>query len=251
MKPNWKLLAAAAVLAALWGCMKAGDGVGLDASGKTVPFCTAHPGDPSCVVAVDPCIANPSGPTCADPCLKNPLSQACSLSACLKNPAAPGCTVMDCAKTPTAPGCSVNVCLANPKAPGCSVDVCVANPAAAECQPKTRFSEVLPILKDQCEQCHSPGGAGYGQGKLNMTADSAFANLVGVLVAQQSVAPGWKRVNPGLPDSSMLIIKLTGGASPKLPNGKTYGAGMPLGKSSLPDVSIQTIRKWIADGALK
>lgn len=232
MNPKWKslaalsfsALAAVTVSAVLWGCMESGDGLGLDSSGKTVPFCTAHPEDPSCAIAVDPCA-------------KDPLSQACSLATCQKNPAAIGCRVTDCLKTPSAPGCSV--------------DVCAANPATEECRPKMKFAEVLPILKDQCEQCHSPGGAGYTMGKLNLTTDSAFANLVGVLVSVQPVAPGWLRVKPGFPDSSMLLLKLTGGASPELPSGNTYGSGMPLGKPSLPDVSIQTIRKWIADGALK
>jgi hypothetical protein len=224
MNRKWKSFAAAGALAALLGCMKSGDGVGLDSSGKVVPFCTLHPGDPSCAVAVDPC-------------LKDPLSQACSLATCLKNPAAAGCQVTDCAKTPTAPGCSV--------------DVCAANPAAEECRPKMKFAEVLPILKDQCQQCHSPGGSGYTMGRLNLTPDSAFANLVGVPVWVQAVAPGWVRVKPGFPDSSLFLLKLTGGAQPELPSGNTYGSGMPLGKPSLPDVSIQTIRKWIADGALK
>lgn len=228
MNMKWISFAAAAALAALLGCfpgcMKTGDGMGLDASGNALPFCTLYPQDPSCAVAVDPCV-------------KDPLSQACSLSICQKNPSAAGCQVTDCALTPTAPGCSV--------------DVCVANPDLEECRPKMMFAEVLPILKDQCEQCHSPGGDGYIRGKLNLTADSAFANLVGVLVSIQQVAPGWLRVKPGFPDSSMLMLKLTGGLSPKLPSGKTYGSGMPMGKPTLPDVSIQTIRKWIADGALK
>ena len=166
MMSKWKAIAAAAAVAILGGCLKAGDGIGLDLSGKAVPFCTAHPNDPSCVV--DPCIANPTGPTCSEPCVKNPTSAACSLSICQKNPSAPGCSVDVCLTNPSAPQCSVNVCLTNPSAPQCSVNVCLTNPSAPECVPKTKFNEVLTIIVDQCQQCHSPGGAGYILGKLNM-----------------------------------------------------------------------------------
>lgn len=206
-----KILAVAAAAGALWfleGCMKAGDGMGLDVTGKPVPFCQSNPSHPSCIV-VDPCIANPSGPTCQ---------------------------IDSCKKVPPAPGCSVDFCTAHPTDTACIVPV------------KVKFSEVLPIFKEQCEQCHSPGGAGYSTGRLSLTSDSAYANLVNKPAWVQTVAKGWLRVKPGMPDSSILFLKISM-ASPKLPDGKAYGAGMPLYKPALPAASVELIRKWIADGA--
>jgi hypothetical protein len=239
MLPKIRILLAGMLLAFASGCLKAGDGAGLDVTGARVPFCKAYPDDPSCRI---------------DPCAANPASAACSLSLCEKDPARPGCQTVDCAKTPTAPGCSVNVCIANPAAPGCSVDVCVANPSLPECQPKTAFAEVFPLLQaNSCLTCHIPGGPGVTQGKLNMaSADSAWAALVNVPAAFKAEAPGWVRVNPGKPDSSLLIIKLDATTtSAKLPNGKVYGARMPMGLAAIAPAEIAIIRKWIQDGALK
>lgn len=203
-----------AILPILWvgACQRAGDGVGLDTSGKVVAFCVSHPDDPSCRAPVD-----------------------------------------SCQTVPPAPGCQVDVCKTNPSAPGCSVDVCTINPDDPSCKPvatKVRLAEVLPIFKEQCEQCHSPGGAGYGTGRLHLGADSAWANLVDKPAWVQTVAKGWVRVKPGQPDSSILWIKLSM-ATPKLPDGKTYGAAMPMSKPSLPAANLELIKQWISDGAIK
>jgi hypothetical protein len=194
------------------GCQRAGDGLGLDAAGQPVPFCKAHPEDPACV-AIDPCVANPGLPQCLDSCQ------------------------------------------ATPPAPGCSVDVCKANPADPSCQPvaaKVRFDQVLPILKaNQCQQCHTGTGAGVTTGKLLLSDEAAYDNLVNVAVSVQTVAKGWVRVKPLQPDSSMLILKLTKNP-PKLASGVSYGAMMPQGATTPLDTSItNVIRKWILDGAEK
>lgn len=222
-----RIYLAAAALAALAACMKAGDGMGLDAGGKPLPFCEAHPEAPACAVSTDPCVAAPA-------------SAACSVSLCAKDPARPGCKTVDCALTPAAPGCSV--------------DVCTANPSAAECQPKTTFAAVLAIMEsNSCMTCHVPGGPGVTQGKLNLGgADTAFANLVGAAASVPSAAPGWKRVVAGKPDSSLLILKLAAATTTvKLPDGKGYGARMPLGFGALSAADLAVIRKWIQDGAGK
>lgn len=192
-------------------CQRAGDGLGLDTSGKVVAFCVAHPDDPTCRVPVD-----------------------------------------SCKLTPPAPGCPVDTCKTNPPAPGCSVDVCKLNPQDPSCQPsgKVKLADILPIFQEQCEQCHSPGGAGYGTGRLHLGADSAYANLVDKPAWVQTVAKGWVRVKPGNPDSSILWLKIST-ATPKLPDGKVYGAAMPLYKPTLPAANLELIKKWISDGALK
>jgi hypothetical protein len=242
MRANTRFLVAAAALMAA-SCMKAGDGLGLDPSGKPLPFCTVHPDDASCkAVATDPCVLSPA-------------SAACSLSLCEKDPTRPGCTAQpDCAKDPSAPGCQTD-CAKNPTAPGCTpVDKCTADPTLPECQPKTAFSAVYPILQgNSCLTCHVPGGPGMTQGKLNLaSADTAYANLVGVAASVQSVAPGWKRVLASQPDSSILIVKLGAATTTaKMPDGKAYGARMPMGFGALSPEDLAVIRKWIQDGALK
>jgi hypothetical protein len=204
------LLAGAALLGFLAGCQQPGDGMGLDSAGKVVPFCQSHPTDPSCV-AVDPCIANPS-----------------------------------------LPGCKVDTCKANPDAPGCKVDTCAVYPSHPSCNPVTgkKFADILPILKENCQQCHMPGGAGYAQGKMLLSDDSAYASLVGVPAANQTVAKGWVRVKPRVPDSSILYLKVSM-ASPKLPDGKVYGQAMPVGKPPLTAATLDLIKQWILDGAEK
>lgn len=227
MKLRLRYILAALGLAAATACMKAGDGVGLDTYGKIVPpppFCESHPDDPSC--SADPCVANPS-------------SAACSLSLCQKDPARPGCTAPpDCSKDPSAPGCAIDSCKADPSLPGC--------------QPKTKFGAVFHLLQaNSCLTCHVPGGLGVTQGKLNMASeDSAYINLVGVPATFQTMAPGWKRVVEGKPDSSLFVHKLAAtSSSVKLPDGKAYGGRMPLNLGPIPAADLDVIRKWIQDGA--
>jgi hypothetical protein len=159
---------------------------------------------------------------------------------CAKDPALPACHAVDCAQTPSAPECSV--------------DICVANPALPECRPKTKFHAVYEIMQgNSCLTCHVPGGPGATQGKLNMaTEDSAYANLVNVPVGVPSAAPGWVRVKPHLPDSSMLVVKLAASTTTaKLPGGASYGARMPMGFAALAPADLAIVRKWIEDGAEK
>lgn len=219
LKKKW--IAAALALGALIACMKAGDGVGLDTNGKVIPFCTAHPDDPSC-----------------DVCVITPASKACSTSMCAKDSTLAWCH--------TQPDCN-----ATPKPAGCSTNVCETNPLDPSCPKKTRFAEVWTLIENNfCLQCHIPGQPGVVQGKLNMESpDSAYANLVNVLVTLQNTAPGWKRVFPGQPDSSALVIKVT--SSPPKLGGKVYGGKMPLNNKPMEPSDIAVIRKWIEDGALK
>lgn len=194
------------------GCQKAGDGLGLDAVGNRLELCDINPEDPACK-PVDPCLANPSLPQCLD------------------------------------------TCQTNPPAPGCSVDVCALNPSDPNCpQPKVKFDQVLPILVNpasNCIQCHLAGGQGATTGKLLLSEDSAYANLVNSPVAVASYAQrGWLLVRPGSPDSSWFYLKISM-ASPRLPEGTGIGARMPMGYAPLDTGSINLIKRWILDGALK
>ncbi|MBW8888581.1 MAG: hypothetical protein JF616_12560 [Fibrobacteres bacterium] len=281
MSLKMKWISAALALGALIACMKAGDGVGLDTAGRV---CTDDSKDSACLPYINPCTANPSLPSCqVDPCLANPASKVCSTSVCAKDPTKPWCQSVDCATTPTAQVC-VDSCLAHPALAWCAVKTdcattptaqicvdsckthpalawckvdCTVNPTDPSCGPvKTKFSEVYAIITaSTCLQCHAPGQVGVTTGKLDMSSsDAAYANLVGVPVADQALAPGWVRVLAGKPDSSMLYLKVTAaptGFQPKLPNGTAYHDAMPLTGAPLTKAKLDLIKKWITDGAVK
>lgn len=97
-------------------------------------------------------------------------------------------------------------------------------------------------LGDQrCANCHS-GGSPLGGMNLE-TAELAYANLVGANgdgVAANGNA-SFKRISPGNPDESYIILKLEGDAR--------AGNQMPLGQTPLSSEQIQLVRDWIANGA--
>ena len=84
--------------------------------------------------------------------------------------------------------------------------------------------------------CHFGAGAPLG---LSLDAANSYALLVGVASSQQS---SLLRVAPGNPGASYLIRKLEGSAA--------TGGQMPLNAAALPQSTIDTIRQWIADGAI-
>lgn len=89
--------------------------------------------------------------------------------------------------------------------------------------------------------CHTgPAGPGLPQGMDLSSADASFASLVGVNSLQMPTA---LRVAPGDASASYLVQKIEGTA--------TAGARMPLGGGPLPQATIDTIRTWIDDGALR
>ena len=86
-----------------------------------------------------------------------------------------------------------------------------------------------------CTQCHSGTNAPLG---LRLDAANSYAMLVNVPSGE---VPGLLRVNPGNPDQSYLVQKISGTAS--------VGARMPLGQAPLAQDRIDLIRRWIAAGA--
>lgn len=88
-----------------------------------------------------------------------------------------------------------------------------------------------------CTQCHA--GASAAQG-LRLDAGASYNSLVGVA---SSESPSVLRVRPGDPGRSYLVQKLEGRAS--------VGARMPLDQPALPDATIEVIKQWITDGALR
>lgn len=91
--------------------------------------------------------------------------------------------------------------------------------------------------------CHKTADAKQG---LDLTKANGFASLVGTAV----VDPKWagtpwatfKRVEPGHPETSALVISL------EQPAGLPTGLGMPSG-SKLSQDKIDAIKAWITAGA--
>ncbi len=90
---------------------------------------------------------------------------------------------------------------------------------------QTEFAAViLPMFQTDCITCH--GGA--GDLNLESYADVLLGGMNGAVVV------------PGDPDNSLLIKRLEGTINPQ----------MPLNLPPLSQPQIDTIRDWIAEGAL-
>jgi hypothetical protein len=104
----------------------------------------------------------------------------------------------------------------------------------------TLSGSVQPILNTNCafSGCHAGTSPQAGQ---NLSAGVSHVNIVGVTSIQSALL----RVKAGEPDSSYLVHKIQG------TQGTVGGSGgrMPPG-GSLSQDNVDTIRAWIAAGAL-
>lgn len=90
--------------------------------------------------------------------------------------------------------------------------------------------------------CHGVFGQ---RGGLILEGADAYANLVDASPGNTvALARGLRRVVAGKPDSSFLLVKLTGPRDGE-------GDRMPQGNNPLNAQAIEAIRTWIANGALK
>ena len=95
------------------------------------------------------------------------------------------------------------------------------------------------VFTPACASCHTGVGA-ILPGSMNLSnADASLANLVNIDSVNE---PGIFRVVAGDPDNSYLIDKLEGT--------HTVGGIMPP-TGMLPQATIDEIRQWITDGALR
>ncbi len=106
----------------------------------------------------------------------------------------------------------------------------------------TLSGDVQPIFTATCalSGCHAGSNPEEGQ---NLSAGQTFANVVNVPSRQ---LPILNRVTPGRPDSSYLVLKLTG---MHLDAGGS-GDQMPLGGTPLSMNQLGIIGRWILNGAL-
>lgn len=98
-------------------------------------------------------------------------------------------------------------------------------------------AQVQPIFDANCAGCHV-GADPNPQGGLDLDSGQAWFSLVDVF---SQGYPGFRRVVPGEPDSSVLYQKLMGNPD--------FGDRMPRLQAPLPSRDISTIRVWIEEGA--
>lgn len=116
----------------------------------------------------------------------------------------------------------------------CSEDETTAPPTNTTVN--ANFSDIKAKVFVNCTdaQCHSAAG---NSGGLVLESGVAFNNLVGV---QSNLFPQFKRVEAGSSANSLIIKILRGEVSPQ----------MPFNRTPLPAATIDSIAKWIDNGAL-
>lgn len=118
---------------------------------------------------------------------------------------------------------------------------CPATPAAPPAETPATYGMVVTQVFGNCttRSCH---GAEGQKGGLQLTADVAYDQLVGVVASNEAAAgKGKLRVKPGDPGASFLLQKLEGPAADE-------GSVMPPRGQKLPAETIDLLRRWIAAG---
>ena len=110
-------------------------------------------------------------------------------------------------------------------------------PPPGNSAPSAKLSDIQSkVFNTSCalSGCH---GATNNQANLLLTDGNAFTNLVNV---QSVLFPQFKRVVPDSSSKSLIIKILKGEVSPR----------MPFNRDPLPAATIDSIAKWIDNGAL-
>lgn len=117
----------------------------------------------------------------------------------------------------------------------CSEDNTTQPPPASNA-PMARLSDIqAKVFNTSCAtaNCHASGSAQAG---LVLSEGQSYANLINV---NSVLFPGNKRVDEGNSSESVLVQMLTGQRTPR----------MPYNLSPLSQAVIDSIKKWIDDGA--
>jgi hypothetical protein len=117
----------------------------------------------------------------------------------------------------------------SPAAPETPAEQPIANPSFAQ-------DIQTAIFNGSCATggCHDATASS----NLNLSQGNAYNNLVNVNASQDATK---KRVFPADANNSYLVIKIEGR--------QAIGSRMPLNRSPLSNVRIQTIKNWIDNGA--
>ena len=119
---------------------------------------------------------------------------------------------------------------------GCSEES-TTEPTPTASAPLSKLSDIQSkVFNTSCALagCH---GSTNNQANLLLTDGNSFTNLVGV---QSLLFPQFKRVAPDSSANSLLIKILKGEVSPR----------MPFNRDPLSAAVIDSIKKWIDNGAL-
>jgi len=119
---------------------------------------------------------------------------------------------------------------------GCSEDN-TTEPAPPVSAPLSKLSDIQSkVFNTSCalSGCH---GTTNNQANLLLTEGNSFSNLVNV---QSFLFPQFKRVEPSNSANSLLIKILKGEVTPR----------MPFNRTPLSSAEIDSIAKWIDNGAL-
>lgn len=135
---------------------------------------------------------------------------------------------------------STNVVILVAAGPVDSAAVTTTNQTAP---PASFAANVQPIFSSSCAKvgCHT--GA-FPSGGMNLSTGSAYTNIVGVTA---NSVPSLKRVLPGNPNDSYIVIKVEGN-DPRL-QGSRMPDDAPTGQPFLTPAQVQVIRSWILQGA--
>ena len=116
----------------------------------------------------------------------------------------------------------------------CSEDETTAPPTNTTVN--ANFSDIKAKVFVNCTdaQCHSAAGSSGG---LVLESNVAYNNLVGV---QSNLFPQFNRVEAGSSANSLIIKILRGEVTPQ----------MPFNRTPLPAATIDSVAKWIDNGAL-
>jgi len=106
-------------------------------------------------------------------------------------------------------------------------------PLLAGCGPgqKSFERDVQPILKQNCIECHQPGGAGFVASGLDMRSYDS-------LMKGTRFGPV---IKPGDSVASVLNMLVEGRANPAI--------RMPHGREALKGKDIETLKLWVDQGA--
>ncbi|MBE0571215.1 MAG: hypothetical protein IH618_06690 [Ignavibacteriaceae bacterium] len=119
---------------------------------------------------------------------------------------------------------------------GCSEES-TTEPTPTTSAPLSKLSDIQSkVFNTSCALSGCHGGTN-NQANLLLTDGNSFANLVNV---QSFLFPQFSRVQPNNSANSLLIKMLKGEVSPR----------MPLNRDPLSAATIDSIAKWIDNGAL-
>ncbi len=117
----------------------------------------------------------------------------------------------------------------------CSEDS-TTQPPPVSAAPLARLSDIqAKVFNISCAtaNCHASGSA---QANLVLSEGQSYSNLINV---NSVLFPGNKRVDEGNSSESVLVQMLTGVRTPR----------MPMNAPALSQAVIDSIKKWIDDGA--